>query len=322
MPKGSLENNRLQTRMELLREQIRLLEVDVANLHADNVLDLLRKRSEAELTVAAEEALGRDLRAERTRLATVDNMLDRHATRVVALAARRGGLGALRSQEAPPTTHWWWYLDQTVADRLRHTVVRAGAAVIGLVLVLLVGNYLLNTFFGMSPEEREAYGYTTMAEQMVYMGEYEDAIERYEQALEVIPDLPEAWVALAALYDVQGRDEDHRAALARAETLVEDPLRLTLLLARQYETVQLLDVAMAFAEQAIELDPGSAEAHLIRGGVHDSLGNREQALADFELASDLARERGEDALYVLARTRMGMLLQQGDMGSMPGAVGP
>jgi tetratricopeptide (TPR) repeat protein len=321
MPKGSLENNRVQTRMEQLREQIRQLEVGVAGLHADNVLDMLRLRSQAETTVAEEEALGRDLRGERTRLATIDNMLERHATRVVTLAARRGGLRAAREQEAPPSGYWWWYLDDTVADRLRHSVVRAGAVIIGVVLVLLLGNYLLNTFFGMSPEEREAYGFTTMAEQMIYVGEYEEAIDRYEQAVEVIPDLPEAWVALAALYDVQGREDDHRAALARAETLVGDPLRLRLLLARQYETVQLLDVALAYAEQALELDPGSAEAHLIRGGIHDSLGNRELALADFEYASELARERGEDALYVLARTRMGMLLQQGDL-ALPGGTGP
>lgn len=321
MPKGSLENNRVQTRMELLREQIRLLEVGVAGLHADNVLDLLRWRSEAEVTVAEAEALGRDLRAERTRLATIDNMLDRHATRVVTLAARRGGLGSAREKLAPPREHWWWYLDETVADRLRHSVVRAGAVIIGVVLVLLLGNYLLNTFFGMSPEEREAYGHTTMAEQMMYVGEYEDAIERYEQAIEIVPDLPEAWVALATLYELQGRDGDYRAALARAETLVEDPLRLTLLLARQYETVQLLDVALAYAEQALEIDPDSAEAHLIRGGIYDNLGDREQALADFEHASELARERGEDALYVLARTRMGMLMQQGDL-ALPGGTAP
>lgn len=322
MPKGGLEDVQVQTPMEQVRDQIRQLEVRVAGLRAPDVLNVLRLRSQVEVSVGEFEGLGRDMRPERTRLETVDNLLQRQANRVVGACVRHGGLRTARRDFAPPRSHWWWYLDEVVAERVRRNAIRVSALVIAVVLLVLVGNYVLNTFFGMDPKEQEAFGHTTVAEGMLAVGDYTGAVQRYEQAVAVQPDLAEAWVALAVLYDHLDRYDDMQAALARADALIADQLRLELLLARQYELVQEYDMALEHAERAVQVSPASAEAYLTRGGIHDSRGDRDLALADFERASDLAREQGEDALYVLARTRMGMILQQGGGAPRPGADGP
>lgn len=322
MPKGGLEDAQVQTPMEQVREQIRELEIKAANLRAPDVPFVLHLRSQVEASVAEVEGLGRDLRPERTRLQTVDNLLDRQSSRIVGACVRLGGMRAVRRDTDPPRSHWWWYLDEVVAERVRRNAIRFSALIIGVVLLVLVGNYILNMFFGMDPQEQEAFGHTTVAESLLAVGDLEGAVERYEQAVVVQPDLAEGWVALAVLYDRLERPDAMSAALAKAEALVVDPLRLALLLARQYEMVQEYDVALEHAERAVQINPESAEAYLIRGGIRDSRGDREQALRDFERASDLAGAQGEAAILVLARTRMGMLLQQGAGAPLPGADEP
>ncbi len=304
-----------------VREQIRRLESGLAEWQASHVLDLLRLRSDIEAFVSGQEALGRDLPVERARLTAIDATLERQSVRMVGAAARKGGLRAARSHIAPPRKEWWWYLDERVAERMRRTAIHLSVALIGGLLLFLLGTYVRNTFFRMDPHEKEAFGYAALAEQMLYLGEYEAALERYEQAVAARPDLAEAWVSLTVLYGRQGRNAEAQAARARAEQLISDPLRLRLALARRYELAQDPDQALLLAEEAVRMAPASAEARLVRGDIYNSQGERDLALADFELASELAREHGQEALYVLARARMDVLLQQ-DPFPLPGGIAP
>ena len=145
--------------------------------------------------------------------------------------------------------------------------------------------------------------------------------EDNERAIAVLPSYSEAYVALAVLYETEGRIEASHEALATAEELIGDRAILLMALARSYEQVGEFDVAMARVEEAILLEPDSAQAYLIRGGLEETLGDTAKAIDDFEHASTLASEQGEDALYVLARTRMAMLMQKGSGGGIPGGGG-
>lgn len=94
-----------------------------------------------------------------------------------------------------------------------------------------------------------------------------------------------------------------------------------MVLARSYSSVGEYERALGYANEAVALAPDSAQALIIRGGVYEATERRAEALADYELSATLAQEAGEDALYVLARMRMGMLLQSGSGGGsgMPGS---
>lgn len=320
MPKGALEDARAETRLGRIREQIRALEIGVADLASTDMMALLQQRSEVEGDLRDYEALGADVRAERTRLETVDSLLRSKMRQVVLRALRQGGLRAARQRLSPPRDHWWWYLDEVLAERYRRLSVRIGIALIGFVILILAGNYLANAIWGMDPAEREAYTQMTMADQLLFQGEYQQALDKYLLAVQSKPDLPEAWAAIAALYDRLGFFSEAQEAHSRVEALAGERLRSLLLLIPRYEQVGLLEKALTYAEEAVHLDPASAEAYLARGSVYASLGDRQKAIADLEKAADIALERGEDALYVLARTRMGMLLQQGQP-PLPGPSG-
>lgn len=91
-----------------------------------------------------------------------------------------------------------------------------------------------------------------------------------------------------------------------------------LALVRAYESVGRLDEAMVRVEESVELAPDLPQVYLMRGGVLEAMNQTSEAIADYEKAADLAQAQGEDALYVLARTRMGMLLQRAPSMGFPG----
>ena len=320
MPKGALEDYKDPTASARLRDMLRDYEIGVANIKGKGAqsAELLRLRDWLEAEFSRREADGLDLRPERTRLATADNILEREATALLRELQAVGGLRRLREQEEPSSDGWWWYLDAQVAQRWQRKAKKFIALFVGAVLLIVGGNYLLNKLSGTSPETSQAIVHNNTAEQHVYNGEYAEAEEEYLQALETDPSLIDAYVGLGVLQDIQGDKEAAQETLAKAERLADSELQYELLLARTYQMYGEFDTALDHANQALTLDEESAQAYLIRGGIYESQGEREKALDDLEKASNLAFENGEDALYVMAKTRLGMLLQQGSGLSFPG----
>jgi tetratricopeptide (TPR) repeat protein len=324
MPKGSIQETRMATRAVQLREQIRELEVVAAGFQgrsADNARGLLTLRDSVEKELSALEEQGMDLRPERTRVKTIDNILVRKAQGLERALGSTGGLAGARRDVQPSDDQWWWFLDEYIAEQRRKSAKKFITIFVVAAVLLIGGNWAMNRFFGMDPVEREARGYISSAEQALAMGNFEEAIAGYQQAIETQPEMSEAHIGLGVLYALQGRDEESQQALARAEELVGDRSMYLLALSRAYSSIGEMDQALEAAEEAVELSPRSAQAYLIRGGVYEAIGRRAEALTDYELSGELAREQGEDALYVLARMRMGMLLQSGAGSGMPGGGG-
>lgn len=312
MPKGVVESSGVATSATRLREQIRELEIGFADLRGrgEATLDLLRLRDEVEETVSRFEANGLDMRPERTRLETVDNIITRKAPEISRELAPVGGLVGARREKRPPEERWWWYVDLYHAEKQRKAIVRALITVGGIIVVVLAFNYIMDRFFGLDPVEKEARSHTSAADQLVYEGDYAGAIEEYERAVAVIPELGDAQAALGVLYELAGRSNDAEKALQAARDAFNDDLTYNLTLGRVYEMVGEFDKALAAIERAIAIDPKSPEAYLTRGGIREATEDYGGALSDYELASTLAEERKQDALYVMARTRMAMLMQR------------
>lgn len=333
MPKGSIEETRAATEAVLLREKIRQLEIGVANIRrtGKHVVDLLRLRDEVEEAMARLEAneAAPDLRPERTRIETVDNILYRKANIITRELLPYGGLAAARGEhkplgslvpleQVPPEEHWWWYLDAYLAERRRKAAIKSIIFVVALGVVLVTANYLINRFFGLDPVEKEARGYTMAAEQMLREGDLDGAIEQYEIALNTLPSLIEARVTLGVLYEKKGRVKEAQQLYAQAEENIGDRATFLTVLARSYYDVGELEKALTAINEAIELAPDSAQAYLIRASVYETQDKVALAIEDLERSADLAQAQGQDSLYVLARMRMGMLLQRGPAMNIPG----
>jgi tetratricopeptide (TPR) repeat protein len=319
MPKGAIENTRVSTAAAGLRDMIHELETELVDLEdkGRDVIDLHRQRDQIAEEVSRLESEGIDLRPERTRIETIDNILSREANVIAREAREVGGLPAVREEENPPESHWWWYVDEYVADKRRKKVIKTVAIVVGVLLLLVTGNYLMDRFFGLSAQEKEARIHINEAEQQFRESNYEQAIKEYEKAVEITPSDGQAQASLGVLYELQGRQEEAEEALKAAEDALGDRLEFLLTLAQTYMTAGEYDTALQKANEAIELNPDSARAYLIRGSVYENTEQRAKAIEDFQRSADLAQSTGKDALYVLAKMRLATLLQQAP-NSVPG----
>jgi len=295
-----------------VREMIHDLEVGLASLRGrgQGVLDLLRLRDQLDARMAGLEAEGMDLRPERTRVETIDNILMRKAAEIESELGGSGGLAMARRQETPPEDHWWWYVDLHLAESRRKSFTKTAIIVVIVAMVLIVGNYVMDHFFGLSPTEKQARSFESAAEQYLREGEIDQAILEYEKAVAVMPDLAEAQLSLGVLYEIKGDTNKSRAALSAAEDAFPGRVDYLVSLASAYQAANQLDRAMATISEAVALEPNSAQAIFIRGGIEEQSNRLAEALTDYETAATLAQEQGQDALYVLAKTRMGMLLQR------------
>ncbi len=311
MPKGMGERQEVATAAVKLREMIRELEVGVANLKGRGlgVLDLLRLRDQAEAEMAR-LAPDMDLRPERTRLETVDGILTRKTTQVIRELRSIGGLAGARRQENPPKEHWWWYLDVFLAERQRKFAIRAVLTVVGVLVLLVIANFVMERFFGLDPVQKKAHAHVSSGEHYMLQGEYDKAISEYESAIATLPSLGEAHVALGVLYELKGETEKAKAAFAAGEAAYQDRTEYLLTLSRAYQSVQNLDKAFEIVQEAIKLSPDSPQAYLVRGGIYEMKDDLAPALTDYEKAAELAQAQGQDTVYVLAKTRFATLLQR------------
>ncbi|MGI6367649.1 MAG: tetratricopeptide repeat protein [Anaerolineae bacterium] len=312
MAKGAVEVAAPVGAPDRLEERIRQLELALATRTLDAV-SLLSERSALERRLQTLQAGGADVRAERSRLDTIDNMLRSAARR---LASGGKAWQEARTAQQPPAEHWWWWLDEVVQEERRRAARRVVVMVIVAVVVGTGITWALNRF-GASPEQREAASQAALGDQLLTQGEFAAAIDAYRASLATVEAQPEVWVSLTVLYDLTRQSEQAERALQRAGELVQGEAELQAALARSYELAGDCEAALDHAEAAVLAKPDDPQGYLVRGSAQECLGDWQTALVDYDRASSMALEQSQDALYVLARTRYGMLLQMRGAGGSP-----
>ncbi len=325
MPKGVLDNLSQigETGLMQLRSDIRTLEILLASLarRGGDPLRVLRARDDLVEDIARLQSEGLDLRAERTRIETVDNMLMAKAGVMARALQGLSPAAEARRQERPPDERWWWHLDSIWAERLRKRIIRYSIIAAVTVLLVVGFDYVMTRLSGQSPTEREAQSHISAGEQQMYAGNITEAIAEYEQAAALMPEALDPPVMLGALYELQGDAARGLESKRRAATLAPDEPTYWLKLAQAYAIVGRSEDALALANGAIQQKPELAQAYLIRGGIYEAQNKVNEAVADFEKCAELAGAQDQEALYVVARTRLGMLMQQGSPGFSPPGMG-
>lgn len=286
------------------RAERRLANVNSAS--AEQLLELMGWLDQIVTLIAELEAGGVDLRPERTRLESIEGMLRSKAGRIV----RRTGLTLARRREEvkPDESHWWWWLDRLVLTRTRQRLQRT---LIGLAVaaILILGGYAaFNYFFPTNPNVEKAQGLQLTAERMAMEGNWAGAEEQLIQALAYTPDDPMLWTWLGVVREKQGNQAGADEAFAKARSLSQSELDYLLVRGQVYIQSSQGDKALAEAEKAVALAPDSAQAHFLLASAYELLGRQFEAIQEFEKTAALAEEK-EPQLVVLARMRMGMLMQ-------------
>jgi tetratricopeptide (TPR) repeat protein len=295
------------------RKGIRSAELAVSKIgrgaQPEQVFELLQLRDQLEEGTAQFERAGVDLRAELTQIETIDNMLIDKAPAIARSLQEIGGLSALRQDIEPSPGRWWWYLDQrVVATRARKAsrVLRFG--IIGAIVVaVLAVAYML--FLRPDEATRERYGFVTEGEMQLSRGNYEDALALYEQALEIAPEDPEINLMIGILLEALDREDEAQVYFRRAEDNYGNEVTYLALKSQRYGYVGWYEKSEAVAFEAIEVDDSFALSYCSLGGAYEGQQRISEAIDAFQMCADLAREQGQNELYVIATSRLAMLLQ-------------
>jgi tetratricopeptide (TPR) repeat protein len=292
---------------------LREAELAVARLHrestAEEILDLYGLLDRIAVTLPRLQRAGAQLDPESARFETIQAIIRDKARYVLRGLAAEGGLAALRGQNRG-SEHQWWHLDLYVAQQRtqrRSRLIRnvtVGTAVVAVLVIV----YIL--FLRPDKATRLRFDYEFGADAQRQQGNYEQALELYQKALELVPDDAELILTIGTLYEALEQPERAAEHYAEAAQRYETPAAFRTARAQQFMRLGWYEQSIQEAQAAIELDAHYALAHCTLGSAYQWQGENSAAIAALWECSDLANEQGQDELYVHAKTLLATLMQQ------------
>lgn len=287
-------------------------EIAVGRLRPDQVENFLLRLDQLETQFQTLEAGGLNLLGERTRQASLISRLDGHPHLVTKPAAQIGGLAALRKKN-PPASGEWWHLDAVEADQRRRLIRRLFTS-LGVIVGVILAVYIALTYvFPPDPNAVLSSGATGQLPELIARGEWETADRLIAETLaQMTVDDVELliWQSVVAAHFDRQREADDAFAQAQALSPADRQAVFWSTVGNIRLATGDLDGAMAAANQALAIDPNEAQAYFVIASVAEANGKVVEAIAAFEKAFDLAAESNPQ-LAVIARVRMGMLMQSG-----------
>jgi len=253
-----------------------------------------------------------DVRSEQTRWQDLLARLQGRAAGVTKMANQRGGLPALRAQH-PPAAGPWWHLDELAAALNKRKWQRAAVTALIAIAVFVVAAIVYRTFFAPSAETVLVVGALSKVEQLAIEQKWPEALAQAETTLITVTDDADLLLWAGLLAEKLGQPDKAAAYLDRARQVVTDPLRFQLALGMRYLQSGDADGAEKVAEAAKALDPAEPQVYFILGNVAELRRQTLEAVALYEKAAALA-DPDNPQLAVLSKVRMGMLLQQMNLG--------
>lgn len=295
-----------------LRAVLDRCEIDVANLTrspGSEALALLRMLDKAESMITDLEKAGMDLRAERTRLETIERQLRRQASVLVRALGGAKALARARAEVGPERSRWWWYLDEEVAQMRRRTLYQwlQGGAVVALLIIAAVAVYRF--FLAPEPEVAAQLSHIWAMDERVKEGDFSGALKECDAALALVPNNPRTLLWRGIILEQLSRETEASEAFAIAREVISNDVDYWLERAMLYLQVGAVDAALKDAQAALDRDPEAARAYYLLGNVYEMQGKIPEAMVAFQQAAQLADAQGDAKLFVTVRMRIGMLLQ-------------
>ncbi len=285
-------------------EELEKLLVKVNDTTIERTLTLL---DQAYLQLAALRDQGVDVKAEEGLWAGFEVRLQDTAGEFVRAARAQGGLAALRQLHAQ-TDGLWWHVDdlyrtqnrRSLFKALRWLGVIAGLGlVIWFVLTFVIPPDATTVLLTDITYDLEKYIDTqdfTTARALV-----EDGLVRTDNAVELL-----VWASVIA----EREGDTAAAATYWDQALAADvpPDRLWVARGNNRFRAGDLDGAECAALTTLELEETNAQAHFLIASIAETRGEIDRAIDYFNSTYDLA-ERNQPQLAVIARVRMGNMLQ-------------
>lgn len=306
----------VQTRSEnpanALRDALDEAETIVVSVNAENVEDflvLLDSIEESFEALAEQQEL--DLRPEHGRWESLLRRLSTKPGPVASAAAKAGGYKALRAKH-PPAESFWWHLDEEVQRQRWKMLKRTAIIVVSVIVVVGGGLWFVDTFFPPDPDTLLMVESQSQIDERMFQQDWEGALDVVTETRDLLPDEPELMIWEAVLSERLGDTEAAEASLAEAQETMADQPELFWVTTGNYRLMSNdPDGAVVAAQAALEVNPDSAPAHFLLANVAETLGERIEAIDLLEKVFLLAEEDNPQ-LAVIAKVRMGQLMQQFD----------
>jgi len=295
-----------------LREELDEAERLIIQVRRDNVESFLRLLDSIDERFTQLETSGLDLRPEQTRWRGLHGKLQREAGRVMRAVDAAGGLAALRETDHP-AQGLWWHLDAVVAAARLRFIRRLGTTV-GTVVACLAIVWVLFTYVipadANSVITSEAI---TALQQLAFEGRWADATAVIEEAKALLTE-PDAELLIweAVVHDKLGQSGRAQEALAEAKALAPSDQQVAFWWTLGMIRLDIGDFeeARAAGNEALALDASDPQGYFLLGSVAEVEGDISTAIELFEQTYQLAIEGDAYQLAVIARVRMGTLLQR------------
>ncbi len=131
----------------------------------------------------------------------------------------------------------------------------------------------LETFLGAQPENREAR--QMLAEALLFLERYEDAVRHYETLTTQAPEAPPAWFGLGSAYEGLSQK-----AFEELQVRAPESAEILLLVAGALVTQERDSRAFQLYREALEKRPGLAEAHEALAGIYERGGHPDWAATE------------------------------------------
>jgi len=296
--------------VDLLREALDKAERRVVSLDGTNIEEFLVSLDQIEQRFEVLNAGAADIRSEEGRWQSLLARLSSKPEPIAAAAAKAGGMATLRTQH-PPAESFWWQLDAEVARRRMKMLKRIGLNVFGLVALIVFVLWGVDYFFPPNPNTILLVNTTNDVEQLVTEQKWDAALQRVQATRKTLPDEPELLVWEGVLYEQLGDAKHAQASLTHAQQLTKDqPVGFWLLVGNKRFQAGNVNGATDAANQALKIAPEEPQATLLLAAIAEARGDRPKAIELFTKTADFARKANNAQLEVIAKMRMGTLMQQ------------
>lgn len=296
--------------------RVRLTESEklVVNLRhtRERSLDLLKNLDRLAELWPELEAQGVDLRSEAGRWETLQATVRRHAPVLLDELRAVGGLPAARAVQHPDGgAGWWWYLAEEKRSRTKRHRLRTGLIVATVTVLVVALVMVLRALFPVDPIVQAAQARQTAAEGKIQeQGDFAGALADLQAVANYLPGEVDNWIRLGCVQQKLGDKAAAEESFEEARTLLESDVALRLLRATTYTSYKMLDEAQADLDVVLAVEPNNPLAYYYLATVLEARQQNTEAMAALARSSELAEEAKQVELAVMARYRLGMLMQQ------------
>jgi tetratricopeptide (TPR) repeat protein len=240
--------------------------------------------------------------AEMSRFETAKHTAERHASDLLRAIGGAQALQEERQPVSPEPERSWWNIDGIVEEKRKTLQKRIGrgAAVAAAVIVIVVGVY--KAFLEPPESVKQTVSHSYQADDLIFEGDLEGALDEVEIALSYSPDSLELLVKKGVLLEALGK-QVREASVDEESFLIERGFA--------YLSLQKPEAALADAEAVLAINPESAQGLFIAGACYETLGDITSALDAYEKAAAAAEKEGDFTMVATIRMRTASLLDSG-----------